>query len=400
MLALLLVEAQEARHVRQDRVLAEVVLDHLRHVGVDDLVVGHTRTGRIGQTDLALDPRAHQALAAEDRVRIERFRIEEQIVDAAIDDIDALQAIDGPHVRAVVVTHDEVRAFDQFDTHLLREIGMLEVRGVVDARGQQHDVRRITRTRADRHQRVVELGGVVVDRQDVRGVEQFRPDALDDRAVLQHVRDTGRHPQVVFEHIQGAVAIANQIGAADVRPDAVLRRDADALLTEVHRLGEDLGREDAVLDDLLLAVQILDEVVQRGDALLQAAFGLLPFLLWNDSRNDVERPGAVDILAFGIDREGDAHDLDRQIGRQAAIGEILLRQALQVLDEATGGGSCEAGVVEEFVVGGVASILAPVECHADVQGISNPVVRDSAVLAGTLILKGSMSNLASDSSKT
>ena len=47
-----------------------------------------------------------------------------------------------------------------------------------------------------------------------------------------------------------------------------------------------------------------------------------PFVARDDARNDVERPGAVDGFAFGVDGEGDAHDLDRHLGRGAALAQF------------------------------------------------------------------------------
>jgi hypothetical protein len=46
--------AQVGGHVVEDRLLAEVELDHLRHVGVDRLVVGHAGADGVGQRHVAL----------------------------------------------------------------------------------------------------------------------------------------------------------------------------------------------------------------------------------------------------------------------------------------------------------------------------------------------------------
>ena len=102
-LELLRLAAAPRGHVRQDRVLLEVVADHVRHVGVDELVVGDARAGGIGQRHVALGPGAHEPRNAECRVRAERLRVEEIIVDAPIDHIHAPPAVDGLHVDAVVV---------------------------------------------------------------------------------------------------------------------------------------------------------------------------------------------------------------------------------------------------------------------------------------------------------
>ena len=84
----------------------------------------------------------------------EHFRIEEMIVDAPVDHIHAHQPVDGLHVDAVVVADHQVRPFHQIGTHLLRQIAVLEIGGVVDARRQHDDHRLVTRARRQRRQRV------------------------------------------------------------------------------------------------------------------------------------------------------------------------------------------------------------------------------------------------------
>ena len=71
--------------------------------------------------------------AAEHRVGAEVQRVEVVVVDAAVDDVDALLARGRAHVDDVVAAH-EVAALDQLDAHLPGEERVLEVRGVVDAR--------------------------------------------------------------------------------------------------------------------------------------------------------------------------------------------------------------------------------------------------------------------------
>ena len=67
------------------------------------------------------------------RVGAEAERIEEVVVDAAVDHVDALQAVRRLHVDDVVLDH-QVAALDQLDAHLLGQEGVLEVGRVVDAR--------------------------------------------------------------------------------------------------------------------------------------------------------------------------------------------------------------------------------------------------------------------------
>ena len=93
------------------------------------------------------------------------------VVDAAVDDVDPLESRGGAH-RHDVVVDDQVAALDQLDAHLGREEDVLEVGGVVDARGEHHDGGVVAgRRRADSLQRLEQRPAVVVD----------PPDALDRR---------------------------------------------------------------------------------------------------------------------------------------------------------------------------------------------------------------------------
>ena len=85
-----------------------------------------------------------------------------------------------------------------------------------------------------------------------------------------------------------------------------------------------LARKDAVADDPLGVVEVVDEDIQGAQALLQAGLDLLPFASGKDARDDVKGPGAVDVARFRIDGEGDAHGQDRGLGRLAAGGEGIL----------------------------------------------------------------------------
>ena len=117
----------------EDRLLAEVEADHLGHVRVDRLVVGDAGADRVRERDVAGAVGVHQARHAEQAVVAEDERVEEVVVDAAVDDVDPLQ----PARRAVktrLSVHDEIAALDELDAHLAREERVLEVRRVVRAR--------------------------------------------------------------------------------------------------------------------------------------------------------------------------------------------------------------------------------------------------------------------------
>ena len=101
-------------------------------------------------------------------------------------------------------------------------------------------------------------------------LEQLRKRLLHELPVLQHVRHARRAAQIVFQHVELAVAVAHQVGARDVAPDAARRLEADALLAKAGRRGHDVLGHHAVADDPLLVVNVVDEHVERGDPLLAA----------------------------------------------------------------------------------------------------------------------------------
>ena len=79
-------------------------------------------------------------------------------------------------------------------------------------------------------------------------------------------------------------------------------------------LAEDqLVGQDAVLQALLLGVDVGEEEVEGGDALDQALFELLPFVVRNHARDEVEGQYAFGALVVAVDREGDALVEQREV---------------------------------------------------------------------------------------
>ena len=135
---LLALAAHVRRNIRQDRLLTEVKINHVRNVRVDRLVVCNASADRIRQRDLAGPIYGQQSGHAQRRVWSERTRIEKIVIDAAIDDVDPLRTARGAH-KDVVVLHKQILPFDQFDTHLLRQKCVLEIGRVVHTGRQKHD---------------------------------------------------------------------------------------------------------------------------------------------------------------------------------------------------------------------------------------------------------------------
>ena len=74
-------------------------------------------------------------------------------------------------------------------------------------------------------------------------------------------------------------------------------------------------RDDAVLDDFLFVINVVQEQVQRRDALGQAAFQKFPFRGGDDARQQVERENFLRALGVAIDVERDALPQERRVHR-------------------------------------------------------------------------------------
>jgi hypothetical protein len=116
-------------HIRQDRILVEVVFDDARDVGVDDLVVGHPGADGVGHGDVAGAVGADQTRHAQDRIGPEDGRIEEVVVDAPVDHVHRHQAGGRAH-EDPGVAHHQIAALDDGNAHLAGEEGVLEIGAV------------------------------------------------------------------------------------------------------------------------------------------------------------------------------------------------------------------------------------------------------------------------------
>ncbi len=177
--------------VGQQRLLAEVVLDDRRHVGVDQLVVADSVADRAGDHHVACAGGVEQPRHPEHRVRAELHRIEEVVVDAPVDDVDLTLPFGGAHVD-LVVPAEEVTALNQLDPHLPGEKRVLEVRGVVDARSE-HDDRRIGLVGGGRlAQRAQQMRRIVTYGANAVGSEQVWENSRHGAAVLHDIGHSRR----------------------------------------------------------------------------------------------------------------------------------------------------------------------------------------------------------------
>ena len=167
----------------------------------------------------------------------------------------------------------------------------------------------------------------MLDRRHAVEREQLGEQPHHHLAVFEHVRHARRHAQVVLQHVELALAGAHDVDAGDVRVDAAGHVEAGHL-GAVLRIAEHLlGREQAGLEDLLVVVDVVEEGVERADALAQARGELAPLVRRQHPRDDVERDQPLVAVLLAVDREGDADAVEQAVGLGALLAQDVVRLA-------------------------------------------------------------------------
>ena len=229
----------------------------------------------------------------------------------------------------MAVLHEEVASLDELDAHLLREVGVLVEGRVVVAGGQYHN------------SRILNLGGLLqgieqhsrieINRPYVLSEEKLRIETHHDEAVLQHVGDARGGPHVVLKDIVVAVAVPYEIGSDDVRVHAA-GEGKPCHDRRVEGVPVDSApRDDALLDDLAVMVDIVEEQVEGLRSLGEAAADLLPFGGGDDSRKRIKRNKALRSLAVAVDIECNADAVEQEIGSLHSLLDCLLGHAVEPL---------------------------------------------------------------------
>ncbi len=293
-------------------VLVEVVLDEIGHVRVDQLVVRDAVAHRVGDGDVSEAGGEHEARRAQHRVGAELQRIEELVVDTAVDDVDPRRACGRAHPDPTAGA-EQVAALDQLHAHQSREQGVLEVGGVVDARGEHDDVGLFDADRRARPQRLEQPVRIVAHRTHAHGDEELRKRLRHDAAIRDDVADTAGHADVVLEHPPGPRLVADQVDAGDMDAHAVGGGDARGLTVVVGGRGDERCGDDPVEDGTLRAVDIGEERLERSHPLLDAGLDIDPLLVVDHPRHRIEREGPL------LPREVEGHALC-EIARCERVG--------------------------------------------------------------------------------
>ena len=138
--------------------------------------------------------------------------------------------------------------------------------------------------------------------------------------------------------------MAHEVAAGDVRVDAARRADAVDGAGEVRAGGDQPPGHEALADDLARVVDVVDEVVQRADALREAALDRAPFLAAEHARHEVQREGpfvrGAAVAPLGL--EGDALLHEDRVAAPARLDEALGPEPLAA--RATSGAAVGRGV--------------------------------------------------------
>ena len=123
--------------------------------------------------------------------------------------------------------------------------------------------------------------------------------------------------------------------------------------------------------DLLLAVHVAEERVERLHALFEPAREPRPLLGVEHARDDVERDQALGVASLGVDRERDAHAPEEQLRAAVAALEIPGRRLREpLLHELVG--RAHAGELAHLVEGRAARVEIPAgpDCAPPVRRMS------------------------------
>ena len=111
-----------------------------------------------------------------------------------------------------------------------------------------------------------------------------------------------------------------------------------------------LARDHLVGQAAALVIDVLQEQIERGDALGQAALDGVPFGAGDDARQEVVRKDPLGALFAAIDGEGDALVEERQVGRLLLAAHFVGRQLHQHIVDKLVVRPHRAGAGEHFVV--------------------------------------------------
>ena len=305
---------------RQLQGLAQQPVGDAGPEGTQARALEHAGAGRVGQHQLAGAHRLHQAGHAQRRVRAQLQRVEPLVVDPAQQHMHLLQPAERLQIEPVAA-HRQVRALHQRDAEVAGQEDMLEVGLVARPRRQQRDARvrpgRAVAQQALDHR--AEGRGHPLHLQRAEGLGKL---LADDQPVLQQIAQARGRLGALADHPPAAVGRARQVEGHHMQP-AVARRAHAVHRPQVLRMRQhQRGRQQAVMQQVLRAVEIGQRRVEQPRALAHAGLDVAPLVGRDQQRQQLQRPGACALAAFGIDVVGRAVLAHPALHPRQARGQI------------------------------------------------------------------------------
>src|SRR5580704_7866632 len=153
----------------------------------------------------------------------------------------------------------------------------------------------------------------MLDRGNSVVAEESGEDFLQHLAIRQHVGDTARYPKIIFQHGKAPVWKPHQVGAADADVNPPRHGQIAHLTPEVAATVYQFPRYDAIRQNFSAVVNVLQEKIQRRDSLGESTFNLPPFVVGNDSGEEIIRENTFGAFIVAVNREGDSLMQKRQV---------------------------------------------------------------------------------------
>src|SRR5208282_2783857 len=143
-----------------------------------------------------------------------------------------------------------------------------------------------------------------------------------------------RRAHVVFEHAELAgLRVAHEIDPADVRMNSARDLHSDHLAPEMGAGIDERARNLPVPENALLAVDVLQEKIQRYHALRKPLVDALPLRVRQDARDQIEGEQPLGAAAVAVYRERDPLDQEREVGKLPPLLELTGGHRRKLLKE-------------------------------------------------------------------
>ena len=282
----------------------------------------HTRAGPVRHRQLSRTARVDQTGDADLRMLVEGHRIDVAGIDPAPQTVDPLQTRDGANIQPAVA-HGQVAALHQRKAQVAGQMRLLGIALVEPAGGKQADAR---------------IGaGAILGNAEPQRLEEFgdppRTDAgkqpastADQRQpVLQRIADTGGQTRAVRQHSPFTRGSARQIDGINAQMIAAGRAQTDHPAGKIGASAGQRGGQMAIIDQLLLAVDVVDDMLQQFGPLDQARLQPVPFFGTDQHGHGAQRPWPLALVAGQAKGQAQILDIAVQIGLHAgqiAVGQL------------------------------------------------------------------------------